>query len=188
MEFKPVNVWKSWNSRILSLNMVASKEADKKLIYILFGFLTWKFRVFRLSVLYFLVLWMLPIYTKFLFSFNLWKICFRIAEPNCNLLRRNLFCYFMVPNTPIYWKNHCWIWKSLILARDLQELFDLCIWFSCQKSVCWIISISVDVVAMISFCCEEMKIRPFKNRAMWNIFRRFCIQIFKLKIGEPCNC
>lgn len=122
MEFKPVNVWEYWNSRILSLNMVASKEADKKLIYILLGFLTWKFRVFRLGVLYFLVLWMLPIYTKFLFSFNLWKICFRIVEPNCNLLRRDLFCYFMVPNTPIYWKNHCWIWKSLILARDLQEL------------------------------------------------------------------
>lgn len=32
MEFKPVNVWEYWNSRILSLNMVASKEADKKLI------------------------------------------------------------------------------------------------------------------------------------------------------------
>lgn len=84
-------------------------------------------------------------------------------EHICGLMRRDLFCYFMVYNAPIYWKNHSWTWKFLILAWELQELFEGCKCFSCQKSVCWINSANFYVVAMISFGNNEDK-----NQCLFN--------------------
>lgn len=133
----------------------------------------------RCSVFFFLVLLNASIYTKILFSFSKWKIGFRITEPSCDLMRRDLFCYFMVYNAPIYWKKHSWTWKFLILAWELQELFEECKCFSCQKSVCWINSVNFYVVAMISFCYRQDKNHTFLIQAIWNSFTILSIQILK---------